>query len=96
MRGRRSTAQRGYGTEHQKLRRAWKPYVDAGKVRCHAVVCLMPSRWIAPGAPWDLGHTRDRTGWTGPEHRKCNRAEGSARIPKWRRRRPTVTRRWEL
>lgn len=68
-----TTASRGYGTSHQQQRAHWAPLVQAGDVECHAERCLMPSRTIAPGAPWDLGHDADRN-WTGPEHRRCNRA----------------------
>jgi len=39
-----------------------------------------PSPLILPGQPWDLGHPdHDRTRWSGPEHRRCNRA-AAARI----------------
>lgn len=80
---RRSTTARGYGRPHQKLRASWKPYVDAGMVECHATECLEEqdgrTRWILPGTPWDLGHNRDRTAWTGPEHRRCNRHEAAVR-----------------
>lgn len=69
--------QRGYGSEHDGLRRKWKPKVEACTVHCHAELCLEPSgRLILPGMAWDLGHTPDRTAWTGPEHARCNRAAG--------------------
>jgi hypothetical protein len=67
---------RGYDRRHDRLRRQWKPKVDAGTVHCHAAVCLEPTRWIIPGSAWDLGHTEDRSAWTGPEHMHCNRSAG--------------------
>jgi hypothetical protein len=74
---RRGTRQaRGYGPEHDRLRRQWAPKADAGLVDCHAEVCLMPQRRIWLGMEWDLGHTSDRTAWTGPEHAACNRSAG--------------------
>ena len=78
---RRTTTERGYGSDHRRKRLEWKPYVEAGLVECHAEICLMPTRRIAPDEHWDLGHTLDRTDWTGPEHRRCNRTE-----PQFRRR----------
>jgi hypothetical protein len=74
-----NTTARGYGTKHQELREQWRPKVEAGLVDCHADVCIEPVRAIAPHAEWDLGHTPDRTRWTGPEHMRCNRAEGGRR-----------------
>jgi hypothetical protein len=71
-----SRQQRGYDREHTRLRARWKPKVDAGLVDCHALVCLLPQRRIWLGMAWDLGHTPDRTAWTGPEHRACNRSAG--------------------
>jgi hypothetical protein len=69
--------QRGYDAEHDRLRLRWKPKVDRCTVHCHAAVCVMTSgRLILPGQPWDLGHTADRTAWTGPEHAVCNRSAG--------------------
>lgn len=65
-----------YGPEHRKLRATWKPIVATGTVNCHAVVCIEPERRIQPDDTWDLGHTRDGTAWTGPEHRSCNRSDG--------------------
>lgn len=66
-----STAARGYGTAHRRERARWVKRVDAGLVDCAR--CGQP---IEPGRPWDLGHNDDRTGWTGPEHRICNRRVG--------------------
>ena len=71
MPGRGTTGQRGYGLKHKTQRAKWVKRVDAGGVDCAR--CGQP---IEPGRPWDLGHTEDRTGWTGPEHRACNRKAG--------------------
>jgi hypothetical protein len=71
-----SRQQRGYDAGHERERERWRPHVEAGQVDCHAHVCLMPIKRILIGARWDLGHTDDRTAWTGPEHRRCNRAAG--------------------
>lgn len=68
-----STTERGYGTKHQQLRAWWAPRVATGKVRCHRPTCR---KLIERGEPWDLGHTEDRTAYTGPEHRDCNRRHG--------------------
>lgn len=76
---RAKTTERGYGSKHQQLRDHWQPKVAAGLVDCHAVVCLEQARAIAPGTEWDLGHTPDRTRYTGPEHPRCNRSEGGRR-----------------
>jgi hypothetical protein len=78
-RQRGTRTQRGYGPDHAALRARWAPLVAAGTVDCHADRCLEPARRIAPGTPWDLGHTADRRRWTGPEHARCNRADGGRR-----------------
>ncbi len=87
-----STTARGYGNTHQRQRAKWEPTVNAGLAHCHAKLCLMPTRWIDPALPWDLGHTEDRSRWTGPEHPRCNRSEGVRR--RNAKRRPH--RRWAL
>lgn len=91
-----STTDRGYGNTHQQLRDQWRPVVNAGEAHCHAVRCLLPTRWIQPGEPWDLGHTPDRSAYTGPEHRSCNRSEGARRGNAQRRRSGTLktSRKW--
>lgn len=70
-----TTAQRGYGAAHVRLRKLWAPKVARGIVpcaRCHYV--------ILKGQPWDLGHKDDdRSKWSGPEHVACNRAAGAER-----------------
>ena len=64
-----STAERGYTGEHVKLRRQWKPAVDAGQAHCTEPVCLYRTRWIPPGTAWDLAHDRVDGGYRGPAHR---------------------------
>jgi len=75
-----SSSQRGYGPQHQKLRRSWAPRVASGTVRCaRGAQCLFAvdgvAALIAPTEGWDLGHDDlDRSRYTGPEHQRCNRA----------------------
>ena len=77
-----STAQRGYGADHQRLRRAWQQRITDGEpIRC---ACARPEcrhhdgqcPTTLAGTAWDLGHTDDRTAWTGPECIPCNRSAG--------------------
>jgi hypothetical protein len=72
-------AERGYGPEHVALRAEWEPFVDAGEVFCHEVVCVEKDRWIRPGTPWHLAHTADGQDYRGPAHAKCNTAEAGRR-----------------
>jgi hypothetical protein len=74
-RPKRSTNARGYGHVHQTLRKRWAPKVAVG-----SVTCARCGELIDPGEPWDLGHDdHDRNRWTGPEHRRCNRATSKPR-----------------
>lgn len=81
--------ERGYDAEHDRLRAAWKPIVEAGDAECHEPICLKATRWIRPGEDWDLCHNKARTGWTGPGHAECNRSaggkQGNPRGPQTRR-----------
>ena len=70
----KTTTQRGYGAAHQRERKRWESQVRSGLVDC--VRC---GQRIESGDQWDLGHTPDRTAWTGPEHATCNRSEGGTR-----------------
>jgi hypothetical protein len=69
MPSRGKTVERGYGAKHKRLRRAWARQVAAGTVNCARCGYA-----IAPDEPWDLDHTPDRSGYQGPAHRACNRA----------------------
>lgn len=85
---------RGYGYAHRRIRKAWAPVVAAGHAICPR--CRTP---IYPGQRWDLGHTDDRTGYTGPEHTHCNRSAGATLGNRTRRRRhrarsPYTSRAW--
>jgi hypothetical protein len=77
-----TTAQRGYGHDHAKLRAAllarWRPGDPCAR-------CGQPMwhRWLQVNGKQvsaiDLGHTADRTAYTGLEHRACNRGDGARR-----------------
>lgn len=69
---RANTAARGYDAEHEAQRAAWAPRVAAGHVDCHAQPCWRDTPRIQPGERWHMGHTTDRTAWTGPEHQLCS------------------------
>jgi hypothetical protein len=87
LRDRSSSKRERYGPAHQKLRSWWAVELfRRGSVPCHSIACLFPGQPIRNGDKWDLGHTVDGTGWTGPEHPKCNHTEGARRGGKLRRR----------
>ena len=87
-----------YGSAYKKVRDLWKIKVDRGEVWCSRPTC---GKWIAPGAPWDLGHDDDDPSVIrGPEHRKCNRSTAThkaKRRQRWRHpieESPRTSRQW--
>src|SRR5215471_16315606 len=69
----KATQQERYGWEHQQRRAKYAQLVLAGGVLCAR--CGDP---IIPGEPWDMGHLDgDPHRYSGPEHRRCNRATAS-------------------
>lgn len=77
-----STKARGYGVEHQRLRRMWARVVAMGCVDCAR--CGLP---IGTEQAWDLGHVDDdRSRYSGPEHRhSADCPEGGNRATAGRR-----------
>lgn len=85
-----------YNYAHQQARLALTPTVNSGNAICAEVLCLMPSRRIIPGTPWDLAHNRHKPGtYLGPAHARCNRSEG-ARFRNTLKAKATILRRWTL
>lgn len=83
-----TTTARGYGYTHRKLRAALLP--DAYGRPCPK--CGQP---MLPGQALDLGHTDNRTGYTGIEHARCNRQAGAIKGHASRRvKRTDVSRSW--
>jgi len=68
------TTARGYGASHVRERKRWAVIVSRGQA-----ICSRCHRTILPGTAWDLDHTDDRTGYSGPAHRYCNRRAGAAK-----------------
>src|SRR5215471_14288220 len=72
---RQTTSKARYDWQHQQRRAAFAPIVLAGGALCAR--CHEP---ILPGEPWDMGHVDgDPSRYSGPEHRRCNRATAARR-----------------
>lgn len=70
-----TTAERGYGPAHRKLRAQWQPIVDAGDA-----ACARCGQHIPPGTAWQLDHNdADRSQYIGPSHRTCNLSAGAVK-----------------
>ena len=75
-----------YGYAHQKVRVQLGKIIAAGDGWCAQPECVMPTRWIPPGAPWDVAHDDTGTITIGPAHRRCNTRDGAIRGNRMRRR----------
>jgi hypothetical protein len=74
-----STTKRGYGHRHRERRKQVAISVEAGLASCAR--CGLA---IEPGEPWDLGHDDfNRSRYTGPERRACNRATAGRTRKSW-------------
>lgn len=87
MRTLASNTARGYGIAHIRARERYARAMDRdGPIRC---ACTRPEcarhdelqcpEMLDNDRDWDLGHTDDRTAWTGPECVPCNRGAGARR-----------------
>jgi hypothetical protein len=81
-RRRGSATRRGYGKAHQMERARWQHLLAQGA----QPVCKRCGQIVKPDQAWDLGHSDDRTRWTGPEHAHCNRSAGQANSMRMRER----------
>ena len=80
-RAKAKTAARGYGAQHQRLRRRWAREVKEGLVNCARCGDV-----IYPYEAWDLGHVDgDKSRYAGPEHRHCNRQTATHKAKRRRR-----------
>ena len=71
QRQRPTTSEAGYGSEHQRLRKAIAEQLAQGE----AAGCWRCGQAITAGMAWDLGHDdADRSIVRGAEHSNCNRA----------------------
>jgi hypothetical protein len=87
-----STTARGYGYQHQQLRRALLPYA-------YGKDCPRCGHTMQRGQQLDLDHTDDRAGYKGMAHATCNRSAGAVKGMAQRRAEPDpespcVTREW--
>jgi hypothetical protein len=84
-----STAARGYGYEHRRIRRALLASLVPGTPCPH---CHEP---MHPSMALDLDHTEDRSGYRGLAHRSCNRRAGAHKRNAMRRQaEPVTSREW--
>jgi hypothetical protein len=80
-----SAKARGYDERHRILRRNVQETVERGFARCARC-----GERISPSEPWDLGHDDlDRSKYSGPEHRQCNRATSTHRAQREAQRVPS-------
>ncbi len=69
-----SSTARGYGAEHERIKRMWQARIDHGET----VPCSLCGKPVT-GTGWHLDHTPDRTAYRGPAHAGCNTSDGGKR-----------------
>lgn len=82
-----NTTERGYGHSHQTLRAALLP-------EAYGQPCPRCGQTMTPDQQLDLGHTEDRTGYTGIEHATCNRGAGGRKAARNRQAARETYNRW--
>ena len=83
--------------EYRAARKHLGVDVAAGRGWCVQPVCVMRTRYIPPGAPWNVAHDDAGLVILGPAHERCNKRDGAIRGNKMRNRTHGVTvRRWVL
>ena len=60
---------------YRATRKKLAPIIARNGATCTQPICLMPTRTIQPGEPWDLGHNNNGA-IIGPTHTLCNRTDG--------------------
>jgi len=98
---RNSRIARGYGVAHIRTRERFAREMEMnGPIRCacEREDCTRHDELrcpviLGPEDDWDLGHTDDRTSWTGPECVPCNRGAGARRATQVRMQAATLVKR---
>ena len=87
-RKRASSAKRGYGAEHRRVREQWAARLQ----RDGGATCCICGHWIDVDESWHLDHTPERDGYRGVAHATCNKRDGAKRG----RARQNTNQRWAL
>jgi len=81
------TSERGYGAQHQALRKLLLP-------RAIGTPCTRCSKPLRAGQDIDLDHTDDRRGYRGFSHAECNRRAGGQKAHRQPNPQPRSATRW--
>lgn len=80
----RKTVERGYGAEHQRIRKATIS-------SAYGTPCTRCGHPMELGQALDLDHLDDRSGYRGWSHSTCNRAAGARKVNNRRSKTQAVT-----
>lgn len=89
-----NTTARGYGAQHQRLRRVLLATLTTRALAGHTTPCPRCGEPMHPTQHLDLDHTDDRSGYRGLAHRSCNRSAGAHKSNRRRTARPATSRAW--